>query len=578
MFDASLFLTLNNYGYSNESIAMVKEYLRTRELPESLDNSGKRRRFLAKWEKDFTVENNKLIYIPLKLEVVPDDKRNDVLLKTYKNLKTGVAQGVTMFYHRITDNYLNIRRKDVSEFLKSQKLYQITQPQNHIQNKPILAKSPNERWGIDCINMVSYSNANGGDERGWKFILTIVDYFSRKVWLRPLKTQTAVNVRNSLKNLVQETKTYPRIIQADNGTEFQGETTAWMKQNNIVYVKTLSYSPESNGLVEGKNKTVRKILREIMIRQNSRNWTNHLETTTELMNTQRNGTTKENPNDLWEEGHELQGEMNNGVIALYEKRIAKAVKNNSTTEYKVGDYVRVKMGTLYSNVRKLIKSGDKKLIVVNYSPTIYQIKSVLRKDIKDKVVRNNIISYEKLRYTLNNLNGTSVQTQQKLNNPNKERRDKRFFASDFQLVKDPNTDGTYLENFSVNDALKLNKKDLPLPVAVERALPRPAPFFGAILPLPIVQDVLPLPVQNDDLIGRKIQKTFKGYGKKLFVGKITSYDSVEKYYKVKYDDGDEEEYTKTQINKYIIPLNNVNVRKSGRDKRQVVIGGLVHFF
>jgi hypothetical protein len=576
MFDASLFLTLNNYGYSNESIAMVKEYLRTREIPESINNSGKRKRFLAKWEKDFKLENNKLIYIPLKLEVVPNDKRYEVLLKIYKNLKTGVGQGITMFYHRITDNYLNIRRKDVSEFLKSQKLYQITRPQNHIQNKPILAKSPNERWGIDCINMVSYANANGGDERGWKFILTIVDYFSRKVWLRPLKTQTAVNVRNSLQNLVEETKTYPRIIQADNGTEFQGETTAWMKQNNIVYVKTLSYSPESNGLVEGKNKIVRKILREIMIRQNSRNWTNYLKTTTDLMNSQRNGTTKENPNDLWKEGHELQGEMNNGVIALHEKRIANAVKNNNTKEYKVGDYVRVKMGTLYSNVRKLIKSGDKKLIVVNYSPTIYQIKSVLKKDIKDKVVRDNVISYEKSRYTLKNLDGTSVETQQKLNNPNKERRDKRFFASDFQLVK--NIDESYLEHFTVNDALKLNKKDLPLPVAVERAMPRPAPILGAVLPLPIIQDVLPLPIPRDDLIGRKIQKTFKGYGKKLFVGKITSYDPLEKYYKVKYDDGDEEEYTKTQINKYLIPLENVNVRKSAREKKQVVIGGVIHYF
>ena len=53
------------------------------------------------------------------------------------------------------------------------------------------------------------------------------------------------------------------------------------------------------------------------------------------------------------------------------------------------------------------------------------------------------------------------------------------------------------------------------------------------------------------------------------MGKITSYDSVEKYYKVKYDDEDEEEYTKTQVNKYLIPLKNVNVRKSAREKRQV---------
>ena len=72
-----------------------------------------------------------------------------------------------------------------------------------------MSSSPNERYGIDCINMVSFASANGGIDRGWKFILTVVDYFSRKCWLRPLKSQTAINVRNTVINIVAETKTYP---------------------------------------------------------------------------------------------------------------------------------------------------------------------------------------------------------------------------------------------------------------------------------------------------------------------------------------------------------------------------------
>jgi hypothetical protein len=568
-------LTLNNYGYSNESIAVVKEYLRTRVLPESLDNSAKKIRFLKKWEKDFKIENNKLVYIPLNLIVVPDDERDALLLKIYKDLKTGVGQGISMFYNRIRDKYLNIRRKDVGDFLKSQKVYQITRPQNHIQNKPILATSPNERWGIDCINMVSSANSNGGIDRGTKFILTIVDYFSRKVWLRPLNTQTAVNVRNALVNLIQETKTYPRIIQADNGSEFKAETSDWMKEHNIVYIKTLSYSPESNGLVEGKNKIVRKVLREIMIRRKSRNWTNYLQICADLMNSQKNSTTKENPDDIWKEGHELAGEKNQDVIRLHERRIASAVKNN--TKYKVGDYVRVKMATLYSSVRKIIKSGDKKLLVVNYSPTLYQIKSILQKDIKDRILGNNVISYEEKRYTLKNLDGTPVQTQQKMNNPNAVRRDKRFFASDMQLVKNPEQEGSYLENFTVKDALKLNKIDAPNAIAVERAIPRPAPIVRAVLPLPNTRIVPQQPLIVDSLIGRKIQKTFRGFGKKLFVGTIKSYDSTEKFYKVIYEDGDEEEYTKTQINKFLTPVGNTNNLRPQRERRQVVIGGTTHF-
>jgi hypothetical protein len=148
VFDASRYLTLNNYGYSPESIAMVKEYLRTRVLPESLDNSAKKKRFLAKWQTDFKIENNKLVYVPLNLTVVPNDERNDILLKIYKDLKTGVGQGISMFYNRVRDKYLNIRRKDVGDFLKSHQhlLFE------RLKCKRIaIAKKPHVSAFINCI-------------------------------------------------------------------------------------------------------------------------------------------------------------------------------------------------------------------------------------------------------------------------------------------------------------------------------------------------------------------------------------------------------------------------------------------
>jgi hypothetical protein len=107
-----------------------------------------------------------LVYTPLNLTVVPDRERNTVSKTIYEDITHRVSQGVDLFYKRIRDKYLNIRRSDVSAFLKSQKVYQITRPQNYIINKPILALSPNERWGIDCINLVAYASANGGVDRG----------------------------------------------------------------------------------------------------------------------------------------------------------------------------------------------------------------------------------------------------------------------------------------------------------------------------------------------------------------------------------------------------------------------------
>jgi hypothetical protein len=115
-YNSGLYLQLNNFDYSDQNIAQVKEYLKTRQLPVSLDTNGKIKRFLAKWEKDFKIDNDKLVYSPLKLIVVPDDKRNDVLKKIYEDITQGPAQGIDMFYARVRDKYLNIRKVTYRHF------------------------------------------------------------------------------------------------------------------------------------------------------------------------------------------------------------------------------------------------------------------------------------------------------------------------------------------------------------------------------------------------------------------------------------------------------------------------------
>jgi lysophospholipase L1-like esterase len=180
---------------------------------------------------------------------------------------------------------------------------------------------------------------------------------------------------------------------------------------------------------------------------------------------------------------------------------------------------------------------------------------------------------------LKNIDGTPVQTQQKMNNPNAIRKKKRFFASDMQIVTNPEQEGTHLENFTVSDALKLNKIDSRNAVAAERALPRPAPIIRAVLPLPVQAPaaVIPAVVSNPvNYIGKQINNEFNGFGRRLFVGKIMSYDKDNKKYRVKYADNYEKEYTLAEIKKYLIREEVTNVR-SQRERRQVVIGGNIHY-
>jgi hypothetical protein len=163
-----------------------------------------------------------------------------------------------------------------------------------------------------------------------------------------------------------------------------------------------------------------------------------------------------------------------------------------------------------------------------------------------------------------------------MNNPNRERRDKRFFASDMQLVKTPELEGSYLENFTVKDAIKLNRIDPLNAIAAERALPRPRPIVRAVLPIPVPQVRPPVVALVEELVGKEIENTFGGFGRRLFVGKIMSYNKENKKYTVKYADNYEQEYTLPEIKKYLIREQVANVRPQ-RERRQVVIGGNIHY-
>jgi hypothetical protein len=115
-----------------------------------------------------------------------------------------------------------------------------------------------------------------------------------------------------------------------------------------------------------------------------------------------------------------------------------------------------------------------------------------------------------------------------MNNPNAVRKSKRFFASDMQLVTDPDKE-TFLRDFTAEDSIKLNKMDKRNDIAVQRALPRPASIVRAALPLPVPAIRVAPPVRPpivpvvENYVGQEVENTF-GFGRRLFVGKMEKYD------------------------------------------------------
>ena len=82
---------------------------------------------------------------------------------------------------------------------------------------------------------------------------------------------------------------------------------------------------------------------------------------------------------------------------------------------------------LSNSARKLLKAGKKKLIIAKYTPDVYTIAKIIKNKGKDA-------EFVRTRYFLYDKNNRLVDTELKLNNPNKARAHKLFFASELQKI------------------------------------------------------------------------------------------------------------------------------------------------
>ena len=82
----------NNYDWSD--LQPIKDYILKGRFPIFRTNA-QRYRFIQKY-KDFIVKNNKIIYKPLNLEVIPNDKRDETLKEFYDGFKA-IGSGKTNF-------------------------------------------------------------------------------------------------------------------------------------------------------------------------------------------------------------------------------------------------------------------------------------------------------------------------------------------------------------------------------------------------------------------------------------------------------------------------------------------------
>jgi hypothetical protein len=139
------------------------------------------------------------------------------------------------------------------------------------------------------------------DQFGFKYCLVVVDLSSKKCDAVPIKTKTAVAVRNGFKKLyARKILEVPISIRFDSGTEFKGEVTEYFTDQKTTISYALPNRHRQNAFVEQKNKEIgsffAKYQAQIELNKNdkkySKTWVKELPQLIEILNENAEPTTK----------------------------------------------------------------------------------------------------------------------------------------------------------------------------------------------------------------------------------------------------------------------------------------------
>ena len=70
--------------------------------------------------------------------------------------------------------------------------------------------------------------------KGWRFLLCVIDIFSIYAWIVPLKDKKVISILNVFQKILHDSNRKPNKIRVDKGSEiYNSSFKKWLKDNDI---------------------------------------------------------------------------------------------------------------------------------------------------------------------------------------------------------------------------------------------------------------------------------------------------------------------------------------------------------
>ena len=229
-------------------------------------------------------------------------------------------------------------------------------PRKNYSTNKIVYNHIDEIWSFDLADMIDYKTSNN---KGYRYIFIIIDYFSKYLWAIPLKNKYSQTITNEFSNIITTSKRKPLKIESDRGSEFYNIIfQSFLKNKNIQHFSR--FTDKGPSIAERVIRTVRNLLKKPVFEKGRADWLSDLPSVIKQYSNTLHHSIKMTPNQASKKSNERKVYTN-----LQDRRDKRKPK------YKLGQLVRT------ADIKRVFSKGDS----TNYSYKLHTITEVIHNTI-----------------------------------------------------------------------------------------------------------------------------------------------------------------------------------------------------
>ena len=190
----------------------------------------------------------------------------------------------------------------------------------------IIVNHIDEIFAADLVEMQKFTKLN----KGYRYLITCIDIFSKFAWVIPLKDKRGINIKNALEKIFKERK--PKFLWTDKGTEFYNKQVQDLLNENNIKLYSTNNSEIKSSVVERFNRTFKNMMYKKFTENNNTIFYNILDELVKNYNNKYHSTIQMSPIEGSKKVNEKK--MKN----IYNFEITK-----KPGKFKIGDRVRISL-------------------------------------------------------------------------------------------------------------------------------------------------------------------------------------------------------------------------------------------